>query len=224
MKTLSRNQVYVLLLLALGGVVLLVIVAFALVITWMDERNHDAELQWSQKNLDDQVAAIRSGRTKSICFYCSTRTDALLEQLVNVADIEKVTLQLTDATDDGMKSLAALKKLKSLSLHGSRVGDRGFSYIKTMSSLEHLELTNTQVTDRSLPLLKDLPNLRSLALFREARLGPTFTEAGLADLKALTELKQLYICGGWASDAAIRDLQKALPNCTISTEEGDLVM
>ena len=147
----------------------------------MDKQGHDRDLRFSQEGLDDQIAAVRSGRTKSIYLYCSTGTDGLLKQLIDVPGIEKVRLNLTDVTDRGMKSLAALKSLRSLTVYGGRlsVGDEGFSYIATISSLEHLELINTRVTDRSLPSLKDLPNLQSLTLFHETRLGPTFTDAGL---------------------------------------------
>jgi hypothetical protein len=222
----SRNRLALMLAVAFSGLVLFWIARFFIIDASVSRQHHEAreaDVRQSQKYLNEQLAEVRSGRTKSISLYCSVGTDRLLRQLVNVPGIEEVKLNLTDATDDGMKSLAALKKLKSLALHGSLVGDLGFSYLTVLPDLEHLELTNTQVTDRSLPSFKRFRKLQRLALYHETRLGPTFTEAGMVDLKALVGLKQLYLCGGWASAAAIRELKKALPDCRISTDEGDLV-
>jgi hypothetical protein len=217
----------VLLLIALGGILLFAFCVFYVVYVAIPlefDRYHEADVRRCQEELEKQIAEVRSGRTRSLYFYCSVGMDGLLERLINVPAIEEVSLHLTDVTDDGMKSLAAFKNLKSLTVYGGRpsVGDQGFSYIKTIISLEKLELINTKVTDRSLPGLKELPNLRSLTLFHEKRLGPTFTDAGLIHLKALPKLKQLNVSGGWVSDAAVKELQKALPNCKISTKEDDL--
>jgi hypothetical protein len=220
-KAFGRIQRLALLLLALGGVLLLTIFAFYLAII---KPEHEAQYRRCLQDMDKQIAAVRSGKTKAIYLYDCIETDRLLERLVDVPEVEEVRLDLTDVTDDGMKSLAALNRLKSLTIYGGRpsVGDRGFSCTKTISSLEHLELINTKVTDQSLPFLKDLPNLRSLVLFHEARRGPTFTDAGLMDVKVLTKLRTLNVSGGWASDAAVEELHQALPNCTISTNEDDL--
>ena len=191
---------------------------------YMDEQNRGIEAKWNQQHLDDQIADVKAGRMKSITLYCSSGTDGLLAQLSKVPQIEGVVFNLTDVSDDGMKSLEALNNLKYLRLYGANVSDQGFLSMKGATTLEHLELVNTRITDKSLPLLKKMPNLSFLALSYEARLGNTFTEAGLENLKSLTKLKKLYLCGGWASEAAIKELQKALPDCTISTVDGDLLM
>lgn len=207
------------------GILLFVIIGLPVLVIWLLEKNaYDSDVRYSQANLNDQIAAIRSGKTKAIYLYNTSGTDGLLKQLINVPEIEWLKMDLTDVSDEGMKSLTTLPKLKFLVIYGGRpsVSDRGFSYIKTISSLEHLELINTQVTDQSLLSLKELPNLRSLELFHEAWRGSTFTDAGLEHLKDLTKLQQLQLTGGWASDTAINELQKALPNCMINkktTEE-----
>lgn len=211
-------------LIAFGGILLLMFFAVLYSMTREDKRRHEADLRACQEDLKKQIEEVRSGQRKSLYFYCSVGMDGLLEQLIDVPGIEAVRLDLTDVTDEGMESLAAIKTLKSLIVYGgsTSVGDVGFSSIKTISSLERLELINTRVTDRSLPGLKELPNLRSLTLYRDAKRGPALTDAGLTHLKALTELRQLNLSGGWASDAAVKELQTALPNCKISTKEGDL--
>jgi hypothetical protein len=41
------------------------------------------------------------------------------------------------------------------------------------------------------------------------------TDAGLESLKGLTQLHELYLWGPKITDAGVKDLQKALPNCKI---------
>jgi hypothetical protein len=203
---------------------MIAVIGLIVAISHRDKQNRESEAKWNQQHLDDQIANVKSGRTKCITFYCSSGTDGLLAQLNKVPQVEGVVLNLTDVTDDGMKSIATLKNLKYFRLYAGNVSDQGFALLKDATGLEHLELVNTRITDKSLPLLKKMPNLTFLALSYEARLGSTFTEAGLENLKSLTKLKKLYLCDGWASKAAIEKLQKVLPDCTISTEDGDLVM
>ena len=131
--------------------------------------------------LDRQIAAVRSGRAKSLCLEESSGTDGLLEQLANVPEVEEVRLDYTDVSDDGLRSLRFLPRLRSLIICGGNpgVGDRGFAYIKGIATLDTLVLSNTRVTDQSLPSLKDLPNLRTLVLYyHDVWRGPTFTDAG----------------------------------------------
>jgi hypothetical protein len=221
----GRGSTYVLVAIALGGLLLVLFFGLAVIfigIPLADKRSHEAGVRACQDELKRQLADVRSGRTTSLFFYCSVGTDGLLEQMVNVPEIEGVDLHLTDVTDKGMKSLLALKSLKSLTIYGGRVGDQGFAYIKAMPSIESLSLINTRVTDRSLSSLRELPNLKSLTLFHENRLGSTFSDAGLQHLKALKKLKRLNVSDGWASDAAVKSLQAAMPNCTISTKEDDI--
>jgi hypothetical protein len=219
-RTFRRTLVCLLLLIGIGGAIWLTILA-------LDKQSQKAGWQTGQRDLDKKIAAVRSGQTKSVYLYCSVATDRLLERLIDVPEVEEVVLDLTDVTDDGMKSLAAMTKLKSLAITGGRpgVGDKGFSYICTIATLEHLEMINTRVTDQSIPLLKDLPNLRSLTLCHSAHSthrSPEFTAAGLQDLRGLTKLKRLEVSGGLASDAAVTELRKALPDCAVNEKSNDV--
>jgi hypothetical protein len=214
-------------LIALGVFLFLAMIAvigLAVTISHMDKQNRENEAKWNQKDLENKIADVKSGRTKCVTFYESSGTDGLLAQLGKVPQVEGVVLNLTDVSDNGMKYIAALKNLKYLRLYGANVSDQGFSHLKEAYGIEHLELVNTRITDKSLQMLKHMPNLSFLALSHESRLGITFTDTGLENLKYLTKLKKLYLCDGWASEAAINGLQEALPDCTISTDDGDLLM
>lgn len=205
---------------AFCGVVAIAIAALGLLIYSAEKRAREASFKHRQEQLDETIAAIRSGKHGYIYLYDSAETDRLIERLVGVPGVETVHLDMTDVTDDGMKSLATLKNLKTLKINGGRcMHDQGVSYLSEAPSLEDLELINTRVTDQCLPALKNLPNLRFLNLQHSANCPTQFTTAGLQDLKALTKLKRLYISGGLASDAAVKELREALPNCAINEKD-----
>ncbi len=58
--------------------------------------------------------------------------------------------------------------------------------------------------------IEDFPYLTELRLCT-----PSLTDAGLAKLKGLTQLKDLTLLESNVSNTGIADIQKALPNCKI---------
>lgn len=176
----------------------------------------------SQIIIDSQIASIKAKQAKSVTFYGTAGTDKLLLRLLDVPEIEEIRFELCDVTDEGMKELLALQNLKTLVVYGGNpsIGDKGVAYIAQIKSLEKLELINTQATDRCLPYLKNMHNLRTLVLYRDRE--QRFTKAGLEDIKNLKQLKKLNLDVLWATDAVIKDLQQALPNCEINQINNDL--
>jgi hypothetical protein len=73
-----------------------------------------------------------------------------------------------------------------------------------------LDLGATQVSDAGLENLKGLTQLQSLDLG-----GTRVTDAGLNDLKRLTQLKNLFLWRTTVTNEGVKRLQKALPNCII---------
>ena len=67
-----------------------------------------------------------------------------------------------------------------------------------------------RVTDAELENLKGLTALQSLDL-SETRV----TDAGLEHLKGLTALQSLDLSGTRVTSTGVRELQKALPHCSI---------
>jgi len=70
---------------------------------------------------------------------------------------------------------------------------------------------NTQITDAGLANVKGLTQLQSLNLN-----GTKITDAGLEHLKGLANLQTLDLEATRVTNAGIADLKKALPNCKIS--------
>lgn len=156
---------------------------------------------------------------EEIAFYDSPGTDTFLKHIQGMESLERIAFDATPLSDAGMKYIATLPNLKKLVVEGPDVTDAGFAYLRGHANLEMLVLSNTNVTDEGLAVLKEIPRLRSLVLFDRSRRGLHLTDAGLRHLKELTNLETLKVSGGWASEAAVHDLQKALPNCTIKVTE-----
>lgn len=82
--------------------------------------------------------------------------------------------------------------------------------LKGLTRLRSLNLSEMRVTDAELENLKGLTALQSLDL-SETRV----TDAGLEHLKGLTALQSLDLSGTRVTSTGVRELQKALPHCSI---------
>jgi hypothetical protein len=179
---------------------------------------HRREVQRGQKDLERQLAALKSGQGSFVYLYGTRETDALLGQLEGNAEVKELSIELTDVSEAGMASVATLPRLRRLVLYGGwGITDGGLAMLRGMTGLEVLELKNTQVTNNGLRAVCDLPNLRSLAIFCEPRLR-TLDDAGLVHLKDMPKLEVLSLTGGWASWKAIGELKTRLPNCKVVTD------
>ena len=113
-------------------------------------------------------------------------------------------------TDAGLEHLKGLTNLQTLYLSGTKVTDAGMEHLKGLTELQVLYLSGTQVTDAGLEHLKGLTNLRILALR-----NTNVTDAGLEHLKGLTNLIYLGLNNTNVTDAGVKKLQQALPICKI---------
>jgi Leucine-rich repeat (LRR) protein len=127
-------------------------------------------------------------------------------------EVEIVSLppgpEVTDAALEGLKEL---KQLRFISLRDTRVSDAGLASLKGLTQLNGLNLSRTNVSGAGLENLSGLPQLQSLELE-----GANISDAGVAALKGLTQLQWLYLSGTKVTDADFNELQKSLPNCSIS--------
>lgn len=90
-------------------------------------------------------------------------TDAAASYLRANKHFRKLVLRGTDITDVGMPYLAALTGLKSLDLSHTMVGDVGLESLPALSELEELNLGGTRITGINLNFLKLLPKLKRLS-------------------------------------------------------------
>ena len=121
-----------------------------------------------------------------VMIYGTKITDAGLEQLCNMTQLQRLDLSHTQITDAGLEHLEGLTQLQDLWLYDTNVTDAGLEHLNGLTQLQVLWLYDTDVTD-----------------------------AGLEYLNGLTQLQVLSLYGTKITDAGVKKLQQALPNCKI---------
>ncbi|MGA2032903.1 MAG: hypothetical protein ABSG68_11635 [Thermoguttaceae bacterium] len=137
-------------------------------------------------------------------------TDADLESLTKLKQLQELGLQKTGITDVGLVNLKELSQLQVLILAGTKATDAGLENLKGLNQLQLLYLDDTNVTDAGTENLNGLDQLQQLRLD-----GTQITDAGLANLKWLKQLHELSLHRTQITDAGVKKLQQALPNCRI---------
>ena len=116
-------------------------------------------------------------------------TDAGLEPLTGLTQLQQLNLEYTQITDVGLEHLKHLTQLQGLNLGCNyEITDDGLEHLKDLTQLQQLNLERTQITDVGLEHLKKLTQLQQLNLERIP-----ITDAGLAHLKELTKLQNLNL-------------------------------
>ena len=105
----------------------------------------------------------------------------------------------------------SLGRLTHVSLCNTGFDDAAMEQVGRMINLEYLWLDHTHVTDAGIAHVQRLTNLKVLYL-NEADI----TDAGLKQLAGLNQLTDLWLRQTQVTHNGIRDLQKSLPNCTIT--------
>jgi len=113
---------------------------------------------WVPEALETKHWAVFE-RVTSVDLSITPISDADLEQLQGLADLEYLSLDYNQIGDAGIEHLYGLTNLEYLSLDGTQVSDMGLEYIQGLTKLKTLWLKNTQVTRTGVQKLqKALPN------------------------------------------------------------------
>ncbi|MFN0052091.1 MAG: PQQ-binding-like beta-propeller repeat protein [Planctomycetales bacterium] len=179
---------------------------------------------------------------------CEGITDAACDLLAQMRQLQALVLKKTGferarITDAGVQRLTTLADLEHLNLSGNSITNQGLAHLGAMHRLRNLDLSLTAISDQGLESLRSLTELDELdLLYSEGFAGPLVTDAGLESLAALTGLTRLNLTGGGITDAGlsrlhalkhlamvqlvhtrvteegIRRLQAALPGCRVLRE------
>jgi len=161
-------------------------------------------------------------------------TDAELQPVGEMPELQHLFLDGTHITGDGLKVIEGFTELEVLSLDNTQVTDAGLKYIHDLPRLRFVDLANTSVTDDGLRHLRELPGLQDLTLdgtqiadatllhlrsfphLKNLGLDDTqVTDAGLRHLEDLPKLEWLEVINTQVTDEGVKKLQEALPNCEI---------
>lgn len=86
----------------------------------------------------------------------------------------------TEVTDKALNDVARLKHLNKLYLDRTAITDNGIDHLNTLPNLEYLNLIGTKVSDASVKKLADLKALRSVYLWQSA-----VSDSGIVQLRRL---------------------------------------
>ena len=116
----------------------------------------------------------------------SSITDAGLEIIGRVANLERLDLGYIPITDKGIKHLLKLKKLKVLSLSGTRITNTTLEDLDQLQSLTRLHIEGCEkLTDVGLLELQNVNSLKSLFITPTGYDRGGFSKAGVAELRRL---------------------------------------
>jgi len=114
-------------------------------------------------------------------------TDAGLEALSRLSELEELMVGSPAITDAGLAHLARLPRLTKLDVTARQISNEGLSYLAGLASLESLSIRGGQVTVSGLNRLSALTRLRKLFIS-----GIAQDNQGL-DLSSLRQLEELTI-------------------------------
>jgi internalin A len=184
---------------------------------------------------DDALARLSplTGLVNVAVFQSNQLTGPGLAHLKPLENLESLYLPGTAVGDEGLKHIGQMTQLVNLYLPQTRITDAGLQHLEKLAALRVLYLDETDITDAGLAHLQSL-NLVALSLTETQ-----ISDAGLEQLKGQTKLSMLYLRDAAISDqglehlkflrnlvqldlrktgvtnAGVRSLQDALPNCKI---------
>ncbi|HUG89374.1 MAG TPA: hypothetical protein VML55_00985, partial [Planctomycetaceae bacterium] len=140
--------------------------------------------------------------------------DAAVPHLLSFPRLKHLDIPARALSDEHLKQIAGLSQLRSLKLYGATVSDAGLSHLKELTELRELGLQYTGLTDAGLEHLAGMRQLESLDL-----LGTAVTDAGLVHLRGVRSLRSLSLCRTGVTDAGLRELN---PNPLTDLRELDV--
>jgi hypothetical protein len=158
-------------------------------------------------------------------------TDAGVRALTALPHLAALDLGDTAVTDASAWALTAVPTLTALNLEGTRVAAAGLGVLGAIPTLKTLTLGCTQVTDEVLRVFRRCGMLQILARARgpegqrpghpgevvSLNLSDTpVTDAGLEDLLALPNLKEVSLYRTQVTAPGVAKLGELLPGCRIS--------
>jgi len=149
------------------------------------------QLQFSKMGTDDKLFGPLSHLVgiKVIGLDFSELTDAGLEKLKPLVNIEELSLANCGIKGTCFKKLQGMSKLARLTLSFNDLTPDAVEAISHFQSLKQLVLSKTQIDDTALYQIAKLPHLQLLKIDRDDRI----TAKGLAAIQRMKALETLYL-------------------------------
>jgi internalin A len=146
---------------------------------------------------DDALMAHvgRLGRLEYLNLHnCKSITDAGLAHLRGLTALKDLDLSFTGATGAGLRHLVGMTRLKKLQLPFGPIADADLVHLKGLTALEWLQggRSHPDISDAGLAQLEGLVNLKTLSI-----VSPRITSVGLVAIRDMKRLQRLNLrhCG-----------------------------
>lgn len=171
-----------------------------------------------------------------------------LTAMASIKTLESISLDCCKFTGSDLKKLSTLPNLTSIQLTDSTIDDNGAKGLSTIKTLTTLKIRGNQFSDAGMKSICNLTNLTSLNLAkniddRQGGKAPTITDAGVAWLKGMKQIKSLNLSGNQITDGSLKTIlalktlerlnlsdtkltaageakvKEALPDCWVQTKD-----
>jgi hypothetical protein len=130
----------------------------------VDGQLHITLTGWDRK--PDEYAAVMRSRPRVAVLQMANAdvTDATLEPIAGLQNLQELDLNDTQITDASLPRLAQLPKLQRLRLRGTKITDEGFkTHVEPMPTLKELDVRDTAVARETVDAWRRAqPNRRAL--------------------------------------------------------------
>ncbi len=141
-------------------------------------------------------------------------TDAGMEHLRPLSDLETIVLGGTRITDAGFAVVAEWPQLRRLEFQSTRVTDTGLVHLKKLKGLGYVKAGGTRITDAGMQHISEIVALEYLNLV-QTRVG----DSGVERLAGMRTLKALYLDGCRVTDLGVAHLKVAKELEVLSVRE-----
>lgn len=147
------------------------------------------------------------GQVVGVSLARTWATDADLERILTLENLQSLDLSLTYVSDAGIERLQELQNLREINLFAAEfITDAAIAFLRGHKRLERLNLRGTDVTDTSLVFIAEMTGLKALDISYTQ-----ISDVGLEYLAELTQLEALNLGGNKISGVGLHVL-KLLPN------------
>lgn len=133
--------------------------------------------------------------------------------LPELAHLEKIDISRTTISSTGMRYIGRVPTLKSLQLRVTNLSADAFRLLKNGPAIEKCSVSGSKTFDDAVltAASETMPNLKVFSCT-----STSITDNGIKALMKLKAMNKLIAAKNQWSDQALKQLQDALPNCTLA--------
>jgi hypothetical protein len=173
-------------------------------------------LHISEYPVDDEMVSAMAGldSLETVIFDEGAITDASIETIASLPNLQHLRLRLSPIGDEGMKRLAKIDSLWYLNLPHAECTAQGVAELAASPGLRQLRLGSNQLGNEVTREIAKIPYLRSVHL-----IGIAVTDEGLKALASMEHLESLYLDDSAVTEAGWEWLFREHPHLHVHVDQ-----